>query len=170
MNDLRRLIATALLVSPTYAECLIDFRRDYVPRIEPNELMIIGSHLMWQRSARRPRIGRSPVPVPPKTDFSIMFTLSVKSTGCIKIDLQKVENLRGIKYSTRLDMSPWYTNHCNQDFKTGDFYVWELMLSEPNIVLLFFLWSLVMADFFLAKGGPWSNGPPNMTLTAMLYL
>ena len=27
------------------------------------------------------RIGRSPVPVPPKTNFSIMFTLPVKSTG-----------------------------------------------------------------------------------------
>ena len=38
------------------------------------------------------RIGRSPVPVSPKTNFSIMFTLPVKSTGelsRIRIDLQK---------------------------------------------------------------------------------
>ena len=40
------------------------------------------SFLMAQRLARvKLRIGRSPVPVPPKTNFSIMFTLPVKSTG-----------------------------------------------------------------------------------------
>ena len=37
--------------------------------------------LMAQRLARRAEDRESPVPVPPKTNFSIMFTLPVKSTG-----------------------------------------------------------------------------------------
>ena len=53
-------------------------------------------------SASRLKFGRSPFHVSPKTNFSIMIKLPIKSTGEVKphsdSTLKRVDYLRGIKY------------------------------------------------------------------------
>ena len=65
------------------------------------EIRDLACHDGAEVSASGLKIGRSPVQISPKTNFSIMIKLPVKSTGKknrIRFDLKTVDYLRGIKY------------------------------------------------------------------------